>query len=59
MKISKIIKMLEEEMADEGDVELVIYDYSGGRIEPKSFSYGGMSTDVGFVDTVAFSAQKI
>lgn len=47
--------MLEAEMAVEGDVELMIYDSSGDRIEPKSFSYGSMSTDKGFVDTVSFS----
>ncbi len=35
--------------------ELMIYDSRGDRIEPKSFSYGGMSTDKGYVDTVTFS----
>jgi hypothetical protein len=55
MKISQIIELLESEMEESGDVELMIYDSSGDRIEPKSFSYGGMSTDKGFVDTVTFS----
>jgi hypothetical protein len=55
MTISKVIELLESEMEESGDVELMIYDSSGDRIEPKSFSYGGMSTDKGFVDTVSFS----
>ncbi len=47
--------MLEAEMDDSGDVELMIYDSSGDLIQPKSFSYGGMSTDRGFIDVVSFS----
>jgi len=55
MTISQVIELLESEMEESGDVELMIYNSSGDRIEPKSFSYGGMSTDKGFVDTVSFS----
>ena len=55
MKISQVIELLESEMAESGDVELMIYDSNGDKIEPKSFSYGGMSTDKGFIDTVSFS----
>lgn len=55
MKISEVIELLESEMEESGDVELMIYDSSGNVIKPKSFSYGGMSTDKGFVDTVSFS----
>lgn len=55
MKISEIIAMLETEMTEGGDNELMIYDSSGDLITPKGFSFGGMSTDEGFVDTVSFS----
>lgn len=55
MKISDIIEMLEDQLREEGDAELMIYDSSGDLIDPKSFSYGGMSTDHGFIDTVTFS----
>lgn len=58
MKISQIIELLESEMEDSGDVELMIYDSSGDLIQPKSFSYGGMSADRGFVDTVSFSDME-
>lgn len=55
MKISEIIEMLEDQIREDGDVELMIYDSSGSLIAPKSFSYGGMSTSEGFIDTVSFS----
>jgi hypothetical protein len=55
MKISEIIAMLEIEMLEGGDNELMIYDSNGDLIIPKSFSFGSMSTDDGFIDTVSFS----
>jgi hypothetical protein len=55
MKISEIIKMLEAEMAVEGDDELMIYNSDGENIEPKSFSYGAFSGPDGFVNTITFS----
>ena len=42
-------------MKESEDVELLIYDSNGDRIEPKSLSYGAMSTSKGFLNTVSFS----
>ena len=55
MRISQIIKMLEDQISEEGDDELMIYNSDGDLIDPKSFSYGAMSTDKGFIGTVSFS----
>lgn len=55
MKISQVIELLESEMKESEDVELLIYDSNGDRIEPKSLSYGAMSTSKGFLNTVSFS----
>lgn len=47
--------MLEDQISEEGDDELMIYNSDGDLIDPKSFSYGAMSTDKGFIGTVSFS----
>jgi hypothetical protein len=58
MKISELIDLLESELESSGDVEVMVYDSMGDRINPKGFSYGGMSTAQGFVDTVSFSEPE-
>ena len=52
LKVSELIALLNEL---EDDCHIMIYDSSGDWIVPAGFSYGGMSTDEGFVDTVSFS----
>lgn len=54
MKISDIIDLLEGELTESGDSVIMIYNSSGELIQPDGFSFGGMSTDQGFVDTVSF-----
>ena len=40
MKISKLIKLLEKEMARDGDMEIFIYDRHGDKITPKCLNVG-------------------
>jgi len=42
MKISKLIKLLKEEMEREGDMEIKVYDSHGDEIKPKCLQVGCM-----------------
>lgn len=58
MKISELIALLEGYLEEDPDDEIMIYNSSGELIQPNGFSFGGMSTDQGSVDTVSFQQFK-
>lgn len=58
MKISKLIKLLEKEMAREGDMQIFIYDRRGDRIAPKCVKVGSICKGTRISDYAYISDLK-